>query len=246
MVCNPVSIVRYFEFAFGLESANWNLMSKCLDVSSPRLFYLYLLHTYDHITFDVLNPDLQDLQETAEYLKVLKLTDRVTLTNCDIMSISTERNDYDLISSISVLEHIPDSQDKLALGKLWELLRPGGRLIITVPCANVYSEEWRETDVYGQGNPEKEGKFFFQRFYDMPAIKERIIDELDVEPIIIKVFGEKKEGAYAEYEKRWIAAGLWETIKDPYYIARDYQLYSQITDLKGIGICGLVFEKGAH
>ena len=245
LLCNPVSIVRYFEFAFALESANWASVRKCLDVSSPRLFFIYLLKKFPLIHFDIINPDEKDIDETNEYLDVLKLKRRASVTPRDALHIPFPDNSYDIVTSISVLEHIPDDEDMLVIRKLWDLLKTGGRLIITVPCAQSYFEEWKEIDVYAQGNPEKDGDYFFQRFYDLPTLRKRVIEVLGTEPVLMSVFGEKEKGIYADYEKKWISLGLRETVKDPFHIVSDYRNFKNFEDLEGIGVCGLIFEKGA-
>ncbi|MEB3123602.1 MAG: hypothetical protein VKL41_20570, partial [Snowella sp.] len=127
--------------------------------------------------------------------------------------------------------------------ELWRVLKPRGKLLITVPCMKNYEEEWREEDVYQLGNPKTNQKYFFQRFYDNNALKSRLFDSINVEPKIVKFFGEKNAGTFFEYEKRWVQYGLKETIKDPLHIVQDYQIFSSIDELPGMGVCGLVFEK---
>ena len=41
--------------------------------------------------------------------------------------------DWDVISMLAVLEHIPRYQQEDLAKSCWEMLRPGGRLVITVP-----------------------------------------------------------------------------------------------------------------
>ena len=106
-----------------------------------------------------------------------------------------------------------------------------------------YQEEWRGDDVYGLGNPQKANQYFFQRFYDYNSLRLRFMDSIGSEPKTIQVFGEKKYGIFFEYEKRWIRDGLKETVKDPWHIVHDYQMFPSIDDLPGMGVCGLIFQK---
>jgi ubiquinone/menaquinone biosynthesis C-methylase UbiE len=241
--CNPVSIVRYFEFPFCKQAINWKKVDKILDVSSPRLFFIYLLNQYPHLKIDAINPDKKDLEETKYIVKVLGLSDRVSLKAENAIQLTYPDEYFDVIISISVIEHIPDNGDKLAIKELWRVLKPNGKLLITVPCMKNYEEEWREEDVYQLGNPKTNQKIFFQRFYDDNALQSRLFDSINVEPTIVQFFGEKEAGTFFEYEKRWIQYGLKETIKDPLHIVQDYQMFSSIDDLPGMGVCGLVFEK---
>ncbi len=243
LLANPVSIVRYFEFPFALAAINCKLGNLCLDVSSPRLFLLYLLHKYPDLYLEIVNPDINDLNETAVYLKALGNSVSVNLSSHDVIKLPYPDNYFDAITSISVIEHISDMGDSLAMKEMWRVLKPGGKLVITVPCSKYHYEEWRDEDVYGLGNQPKNNKYFFQRFYDTNTIKCRLYDSIGIEPSVIEIFGEKQPGKFIEYEKRWLKFGIEETIKDPWYIVKDYKYFTAIDVLPGIGVCGLVFEK---
>lgn len=243
LICNPVSIVRYFEFPFVFNAIDWKVAKSCLDISSPRLFLLYLIEKNPHLKLEVLNPDINDLNETAVHFKVLGLSSQVNLVSYNATQLPYPNNSFDVITSISVIEDIPNNGDSLVIKEIWRVLKPGGKLVITVPCAKTYYEDWRNTDVYGLGNPKKENKFFFQRFYDSATIQSRLCDAIGINPVVIEVFGEKQKGTFTNYEKRWVQFGLKETIKDSWHITKDYQKFPQIDALPGIGVCGLVFEK---
>ena len=47
---------------------------------------------------------------------------------------------FDLVTSFEVLEHVKDVE--LATRELGRLLKPGGTLVLTTPCANPWSLEW--------------------------------------------------------------------------------------------------------
>ena len=242
-MCNPVSIVRYFEFPFVIKAIDWKAAKACLDISSPRLFPIYLAKKFPHLKLEISNPDNNDLNETATQLRTLGSSCKINYVSYDATSLPYLDNSFDVITSISVIEHIPDRGDSLAIKEMWRVLKPGGKLVFTVPCAKLYYEEWRENDVYQLGNTKKDNKYFFQRFYDKSTLKNRLFHEIGFEPTLIEVFGEKVKGTFDCYIKRWIKFGLKETIKDPYYIVRDYKHFDDINMLPGIGICGLIFEK---
>ena len=241
--CNPVSSVRYFEFPFVVKAGNWKNAQCCLDISSPRLYLIYLVSKYPHLQLEILNPDKHDLEETASQLKTLNLLRQVNFVSYDATRLPYLDNSFDLVTSISVVEHISDKGDSLAMKEMWRVLKPGGKLIITIPCAKLYYEEWREKDVYQLGNNKKDDKYFFQRFYDKASIKLRLMDSIGLQPALVKVFGEKVPGTFDSYVQRWINLGIRETVKDSFYIAHNYKYFDDIDLLPGVGICGLAFEK---
>lgn len=243
LFCNPVSIVRYFEFPFVFKNVDWKNTEKYLDISSPRLFFIYILSNYSNLELEAINPDKNDLNDTKNILETLKITEKIHLNSYDVSQLPFPDQSFDVITSISVIEHIPDKGDSIAMQEMWRVLKTGGKLIITVPCQAIYEEEYRGNNIYGLDNQEKNGNYFFQRFYDKNTLKSRLFDSIGVEPKVIEFFGEKQKSIFSNYEKRWIKDGLNETIKDPLHIVRDYQKFPIIDDLPGMGVCGLVFEK---
>src|SRR5680860_134298 len=61
---NPVSITRYFEFAFA-ESFVVRPLSRVLDLSSPRLFAFWLAERRSAQNILMTNPDRRDIEATA-------------------------------------------------------------------------------------------------------------------------------------------------------------------------------------
>lgn len=243
MICNPVSMVRYFEFPFTHNAVNWQSISTWLDISSPRLLLSYLLSKYAHLKVVAINPDQLDLSETKYYLDKFNLLHRANLQSCYAEHLPFKDNSFDLVTSISVIEHIPNENDLSVIKEIWRVLRPRGKLVLTIPCFKEYFEEWRDSDPYGLLAVKKGDKYFFQRFYDDNAIQIRISNIIGCSPIHKVIFGEKVKGTFFEYEKRWIKLGLEETIKDPLYIVNDYQYFAGIDNLPGMGVCGLVYQK---
>ena len=72
---------------------------------------------------------------------------------------------FDHAYSISVLEHIGGDGDADALNELARVVRPGGRIVVTLPYDDVYSEDWRDSNVYVDHGG-RDGKHFFGRWYD--------------------------------------------------------------------------------
>lgn len=245
LFCSPLNIVRYFELPFVVSSIDWSNASNCLDISSPRIYFLYILSKYKNVSIDIVNPDCRDLAVTSRYLDaIINDLGRVKKHSFDASTLPFSDESFDIVSSISVIEHIPGDGDTFAIGEMWRVLKPGGNLVLTFPCAREYADEFRDQDVYEQGAPQNGQKYFFQRIYNADAINTRLLKPIDAVPKKIAFFGEKRAGTYSAYESRWIKRGLAETVKDPYYISTQYKEFDRIEDLPGLGVCCMLLEKG--
>ena len=79
---------------------------------------------------------------------------------------------FDLVISVEVLEHVLDAT--FAAREMARVLRSGGTLLVTTPCANKYSLEWFYNRVTGGLEPSDDG---YGRFAsDEPAHLRRLTD----------------------------------------------------------------------
>lgn len=239
----PVSITRYFEFEFALMHLPPDLVS-CLDVSSPRLFALFIAETRPAVSIRMMNPDADDAEMTRSIVARLGYSN-VVVSSDAVAELADQSASYDCIWSISVVEHIAgDDGDTEAMRLMYSALRPGGRLIITVPVDRRFWLEYRDQDYYGlQEGPTAPGQHFFQRFYDEAHIRSRLVEPLGGDRTTLGWFGERVEGTFHAYIRRWIEGGLDETIEDPRRIADGYDTYESWADMPGIGVCGIVIHK---
>src|SRR5687767_6622160 len=60
----------------------------------------------------------------------------------DAMRLPFRENSFDLVVAMDILEHVKD--DSLALNEIYRVLKPGGRIIATVPA---YAALWSSHDV---------------------------------------------------------------------------------------------------
>ena len=74
--------------------------------------------------------NIEQVEDCINFFKKIGLSDRVNFINQDITKIS-EKEHYNLILMIDVLEHIED--DKIVLRNMYQALRNGGTLIISTP-----------------------------------------------------------------------------------------------------------------
>ncbi len=239
----PVNIVRYFEFPFVLSCLPERPL-RCLDVSSPRLFSLYMADRNPFTSILMINPDSKDASQTTAILSKLKLPNvRVECRGVDRLA---ERNEkYDCIWSISVVEHISgDYDDRKAVQLMYNSLNAGGRLILTVPVDRAFRDEFRDRNYYGtQADLLHPGRYFFQHIYDKTAVWERLLRPLGKEPSVVRWFGEITPGRFTEYETRWMRNGLASTVEDAREIVDHYREFTSWEEMPGMGVCGLMIEK---
>lgn len=241
LLLRPVSITRYFEFDFALSALPSNLGS-CLDASSPRLFSFYALEHRSPRSLLMINPDIEDLEFSRVLAAKLSLTN-IEFAGRAVDQLQSERK-YDCIWSLSVLEHIAEPyDDTVAIQFLYEALRPGGRLIVTVPTDKQFRCEFRVRDHYGMGNEREDGSYFFQRFYDEQAIYDRLLTHISAKPTTLRWFGERSPGHFNKYISRWLKYKLRVTVDDPREIADHYQEFACWDEMPGVGVCGIIIDK---
>jgi len=186
----------------------------------------------------LLNPDAADLAVTRQWAAALPLSGR-----CDFIASSIESADlgdrrFDVITSISVFEHLVD--DRKALAEVRRLLAPGGTLLLTLPCAASGYDQYRDYDEYNLSRPDADGRYFFQRFYDAASLRERVFSVLG-EPRLMTVYGEREPGYFgrnAQQKMRGLPYPFW---REPYMMGRQFQIYPSIDALPGEGIVALEF-----
>jgi len=241
LMFRPMDSTRYFEFDFAWKRLiSYPPKGQYLDISSPRFLPALFLYHNNQITGHLLNPDKSDLEETEELITSVGLEKRCKLYAELISETSLEENNFDIVTSISVLEHIPE--DKASFYQLWKLVKLGGRFIVTVPCAASSWEQYIDRNEYGLLDPDEEGLVFWQRFYDQALLEERFFS-IAGKPKSMVVYGEKRKGIFASnaYEKRSNANyAFW---REPLMMGVDYSFFPSISELTGEGVVGLEFEK---
>ncbi|GMW00142.1 MAG: hypothetical protein AMXMBFR84_12800 [Candidatus Hydrogenedentota bacterium] len=106
---------------------------------------------------------------------------------------------YAFAYSVSVLEHIPNQGDTLAIKEISRVLRPGGRVVITVPCVPEYREIWSKKDPFGSQPKDDAGRYFFGRWYDWNTIEARIIVPSGLTLVESSLYQERTSGWYERY-----------------------------------------------
>lgn len=237
----PMDSTRYFEFHEVWKSVENLAFTRYLDVSSPRLMPLLILKAAPEATAKLINPDLSDLRETEELANTLGLESRCEFINDTLDKTGFTPASFDLITCLSVLEHIP--HDKSAVETMWSLLRPAGKLILTLPCMSEPLEQYISHNQYGVLNPGDNGYTFWQRYYDSERIDLTIYQITGI-PSRVTIYGEKKNGLfYRNTNMKRLLGSLYPFWREPYMMATEYQLFSSTDELPGEGVIMLEFIK---
>jgi SAM-dependent methyltransferase len=201
-----------------------------------------LLQSNPQFTADLVNPDLKDLEVTRELFDVCGLSGRCSFLGKLAAELDLLPESYDLITSISVIEHIPGSGDLLAVEKMWQLLKPGGRLLISVPCSAQAFEEYVDYDEYRLQDVDCENFVFGQRFYNDKLLRERIFSVTGL-PKRVGVYGEKRPGySFANREAK-VNDPNYPFWMEPYLTGQHFTYFSAIDALPGLGVVSMIFEK---
>lgn len=236
----PMDSTRYFEFEFAWKALAGRSMRRYLDVSSPRLLPILLTKSRPALVADLINPHPADLRETQLFVDLIRVGTRCKLHGCLIAEAPFDVETFDVITSISVLEHIPD--DVSAVRRIWTLLKPGGVLILTVPCMARASEQYIDRDQWGLLGKDGDGYVFWQRFYDWSQLEQKIFP-ITGRPETVSVFGEKQAGSLFANETRKRADPDYPYWREPYMMATEYRYFDAPDELPGDGVIGLVFRK---
>ena len=200
-----------------------------------------LLSKYPRLKATLVNPDSNDLLMTRTLMNALGFANRCALycRRVDELDISQS---YDRISSISVIEHIPEGGDRRAVEKMWSLLKIGGRLLLSVPCAREAFQEYMDYDEYGLLAADRNGFIYSQQFYDAALLKDRIF-AITGNPFRLTVFGEKEPGTFARNRAIKVSDPDYPFWREPLITVRDYRYYDSISDLPGWGVVSMEFIK---
>jgi SAM-dependent methyltransferase len=236
----PMVSVRYFEFDFMWHTLATRSFQSYLDVSSPRLFPVLAAKKKRDLMATLINPDMRDLAYTLKLVESIGLESRCKLYDFLIGSAPLDCGSFEIITSMSVVEHIPE--DAQAVQKMWDLLKPGGRLLLTVPCAAQASEEYLDRNEYNLMDPDEGGFFFFQRYYDQQLLQERIFP-ITGQPCRQAVYGEMSPGLYRKDMDSRMSNPNYPAWREPYMVGTEYRYFKSVNDLPGIGVIGMEFVK---
>lgn len=192
----PVSYWRSREFAYAWQHLTCPPGSRVLDVGSPKDLAAMLARRrgYHVVATDIL-PQSVALSQRYAAAQLLNghgggnVAGTVRSEVQDGRALSYADASFDAAYSISVLEHIPDGGDTVALRELLRVVRPGGVVVVTVP----FDRRYRETFVHGSVYERKavgSEPVFYERHYDRPALAERLLSTELSDVVDVTYWGE--------------------------------------------------------
>ena len=183
---NPIDAVRYLEFGYLYKFLNIYSLSNLtiLDIASPYVM-AYILAD-DHQVL-VTNIDVREIQNFPR-------TEKLKFESQNAISLPYSNNQFDLVYSISVIEHIYSNYLQ-AIREMVRVTKNNGYIYLTFPVSKQYIEEWRADDVYGHQYKENDQAFFQYRF-DANHIVDLLSQIQNIKIIHQDIFWEKIDGLY--------------------------------------------------
>jgi SAM-dependent methyltransferase len=237
----PMDSTRYFEFHESWQRLNGLPFKRYLDVSSPRLLPFMLMRSHTQAEAEFINPDPSDIRDSERFFSAFNINRRCRFNNLTIAEADFAPSSFDLITCLSVLEHIPS--DREAVSRMWSLLKPGGRLVLTVPCMKQQIEQYISHNQYGVLDPGSDGYTFWQRYYDAGTLQETIFDLIG-RPEYMAIYGERTNGLFFRNATlKRLLGPRYPFWREPYMMATEYRYYQAVEDLPGEGVAYLEFVK---
>jgi len=235
----PMDSVRHFEMDFFWKRVRALRPTRVLDVSSPRLLPLILLRADPRAHADLVNPDGRDLARTRVLARGLGVEERCRFLDVRIDALPPDAGSYSLVTCMSVLEHIVD--DLGAVRMMWDRVAPGGRLLLSVPCAAQLLEEFTNVDEYRLLDADEDGFVFWQRYYDEQRLQ--AISDITGEPVTRALYVERVPGAYDADVLAKRTDPVYPHWREPLATARAYTRHDNIGTQPGMGVVALEFAK---
>jgi SAM-dependent methyltransferase len=160
----PLDPSRYLELPETMRELRAQPGERVLDLASPKLLAVTLARGgADVVSVDQLESEIE------AWRKLTAGEPRLAFEVADGRALPYEDASFDHAYSVSVLEHIPEPGDEQALRELARVTKPGGRLVVTLPYAREYREDWRDGPVYAE--QAAGDRHFFQRWYDRARLE---------------------------------------------------------------------------
>lgn len=185
-IINPVDTTRYTEFTYLLKFIKINGLKQMtiLDVSSPFMMSYMLASQNKIIKTDVNLEEKKNINGNVGLSFMLE----------DATQLSFKDNSFDLIYSISVIEHIYKNYIH-AINEMIRVVKTDGYIYLAFPVSAEHFEEWIDDNIYSHQYKENNKTFFYYRFNEEDI--NNILKQLsNVEIIDMSIYWERKNGQY--------------------------------------------------
>jgi SAM-dependent methyltransferase len=168
----PLDPSRYLELPWAERVLGAKAGERVLDLASPKLLAVALARDgRDVVSVDALPLEVERWR---------RLAPDVTFEVADGRALPFEDASFDHAYSLSVVEHIPEPGDEQSLRELARVVAVGGRILLSVPYADSYREDWRDRPVYGSDGEAE--RYFFERWYDRDRL-DRLVGSAPVQEV---------------------------------------------------------------
>jgi len=177
--------------ALGLEPGD-----RVLDLASPKLLAVALARAGAHVhSVDLLASEIELWRALAAG------TPRLEFSVADGTALPFADASFDAAYSVSVIEHIPDGGDAAALAELGRVVRPGGRVVVTLPHGEE-AETWREGPVYSDDGADGGAREqFFARTYSREGLERLVAAASGLELRSTELYGFAPSRLYKAYAR---------------------------------------------
>jgi 2-polyprenyl-3-methyl-5-hydroxy-6-metoxy-1,4-benzoquinol methylase len=201
-ILQPVnSFTRFPEYAFFADkiadyaAGQWGRPLRVLDVGSPKLFGLWLAASFN-VEVTLTDIDVGAVEEARTLWNAVKRpVGAARFGVLDARNIGGLPERYDVVYSMSVIEHVTDSDgDALAVKEMTRVMKPGGLLLLSFPLGPRHVSQERKNFAGAAQHTTDEKYYFFQRVYSPDSARERIMRQLrvagmftDIESVVRRV-----------------------------------------------------------
>lgn len=235
LLSGTLESTTYFEFDFAWRSLfSAEKGHEYLDVLSPWILPLLILQrrkiTKATVANSNLNPAFQDL------LRAANLGSQCRIITGPLEDSPLKPESFDIITSMSGLASVRD--ESRLISTLWSLLKPGGRIVVSLPCA-------MKTTHPVISHEDRDGRTSYvldiPRRYDPRLIEERVFSRLG-EPESMVIYGESGRPS-RDLIRHNLTAPDGPTPREPVLMAHEWRCFSRMEDLPGSGVIAMVFRK---
>lgn len=240
---------KWLEYPLTYNNLDLRKGNRYLDIGSGKSIFPLFVLAKNKCSVHIID-DQSIIKDSINYyedtINNMRLRDKVKSKFIIHGSWQNEKYDlpdnyFDRISCISVLEHIKANGDSAVIREISRLLKKRGIAVVTFPFNN---GDYIEEDI-----PEQVG--YFQRKYNISAIRKRIIDVTNLTTKKVIYFGERyvRFGRlYSQHKFKkinWLipvlAPLLWRIChcyQGPYHDFHEIEI-----DKNGVGVACIVLEK---